>query len=118
MGALFTAEFLAEVGDPSRFGSADALAPAATIPPPRRSGGASFRWRVRRGNRTPKNLLYRSAFGCNAHHEPSRTYYPLTRSQGEAHHGAVISPARRGVNAPWAMLRDGRPRVERPAKAA
>lgn len=41
MGPLFTAEFLSEVGDLSRFGSADALAAAAgLVPATRQSGGA------------------------------------------------------------------------------
>lgn len=108
MGPLFTAEFLAEVGDPSRFGSADALAAAAgLVPVTRQSGGASFQRRARRGNRTLKNLLYRSALGCTVHHGPSRTYYLRKRAEGKAHHQAVIALARRRVNVLWAMLRDG-----------
>jgi len=110
MGALFTAEFLSEVGDPSRFGSADALAAAAgLVPATRQSGGASFQRRARRGNRTLKNLLYRSAFGCTAHHGPSRAYYLRKRAGGKTHHQAVIALARRRVNVLWAMLRDGTP---------
>ncbi len=108
MGPLFTAEFLSEVGDPSRFGSADALAAAAgLVPATRQSGGASFQRRARRGSRTLKNLLYRSAFGCTVHHEPSRAYYLRKRAEGKAHHQAVIALARRRVNVLWAMLRDG-----------
>ena len=108
MGPLFTAEFLAEVGDPSRFGSADALAAAAgLVPATRQSGGASFQRRARRGSRTLKNLLYRSAFGCTAHHGPSRDYYLRKRAEGKTHHQAVIALARRRVNVLWAMLRDG-----------
>jgi transposase len=57
MGPLFTAEFLAEVGDVGRFASADSLAAAAGLTPAtRQSGGASFQRRARRGNRTLKNL--------------------------------------------------------------
>ena len=77
MGPLFTAEFLAEAGDLARFTSADSLAAAAGLTPTtRQSGGASFQRRARRGNRTLKNLLYRSAFSCTVHHAPSRTYRP------------------------------------------
>jgi transposase len=108
MGPLFTAEFLSEVGDLLRFGSADALAAAAgLVPATRQSGGASFQRRARRGNRTLKNLLYRSAFSCTVHHEPSRAYYLRKRAEGKAHHQAVIALARRRVNVLWAMLRDG-----------
>lgn len=119
MGPLFTAEFLSEVGDPSRFGSADALAAAAgLVPATRQSGGSSFQRRARRGNRTLKNLLYRSAFGCTVHHEPSRAYYLRKRAEGKAHHQAVVALARRRVNMLWAMLRDGQHYVEQPIRAA
>lgn len=108
MGPLFTAEFLSEVGDSSRFASADALAAAAgLVPATRQSGGGSFQRRARRGNRRLKNLLYRSAFSCTVHHAPSRTYYLRKRAEGKAHHRAVIALARRRVNVLWAMLRDG-----------
>jgi len=109
MGPLFTAEFLSEVGDPSRFASADALAAAAgLVPATRQSGGASFQRRARRGNRTLKNLLYRSAFSCTVHHAPSRAYYLRKRAEGKPYHRAVIALARRRVNVLWAMLRDGK----------
>ena len=108
MGPVFTAEFLSEVGDPSRFGSADSLAAAAgLVPATRQSGGSSFQRRARRGNRILKNLLYRSAFGCTAHHQPSKAYYLKKRAEGKTHHQAVVALARRRVNVLWAMLRDG-----------
>lgn len=108
MGPLFTAEFISEVGDASRFGSADALAAAAgLVPATRQSGGTSFKRRARRGNRTLKNLLYRSAFSCVVHHAPSRTYYLRKRAKGKPHNRAVIALARRRVNVLWTMLRDG-----------
>jgi len=108
MGPLFTAEFLSEVGDSSRFASADALAAAAgLVPATRQSGDGSFQRRARRGNRRLKNLLYRSAFSCTVHHAPSRIYYLRKRAEGKAHHRAVIALARRRVNVLWAMLRDG-----------
>src|SRR3954471_5205369 len=52
MGVVFTAGFLAEVGDPSRFASADSLAAAAGIAPILRASGAtSYQRRARRGNK-------------------------------------------------------------------
>ena len=108
MGALFTAEFLAEVGDPSRFGSADALAAAAELTPvTRQSGGASFQRRARRGSRTLKDLFYRSAFCSTAYHAPSKAFYARKRAEGKTHRQAVIALARRRVGVLWAMLRDG-----------
>ena len=108
MGPLFTAEFLSALGDVGRFASADALAAAAGLTPAtRQSGGSSFQRRARRGNRTLKNLFYRSAFSSTIHHEPSRAYYLKKREEGKGHHQAVVALARRRVNVLWAMLRDG-----------
>ena len=119
MGVVFTAGFLAETGDLERFGSADALAAAAgLVPATRQSGGTSFQRRARRGNRTLKNLLYRSAFSCTAHHAPSKAFYERKRTQGKTHHQAVIALARRRVNVLWAMLRDGQPYEDRVPTAA
>lgn len=119
MGVVFTAEFLAEVGDPSRFASADSLAAAAGIAPvPRASGATSHQRRARRGNGVLKRVLYRSAFGCISHHEPSEVYYRKKRAEGKGHHQAVIALARRRVDVLWAMLRDGEAYSERPPRAA
>lgn len=119
MGPLFTAEFLSEVGDVGRFASADALAAAAGLTPAtRQSGATSFQRRARRGNRTLKNLLYRSAFSCTVHHEPSRAYYLKKRAEGKGHHQAVVALARRRVNVLWAMLRDGQVYEDKTATAA
>lgn len=115
MGIVFTAEFLAEVGDPSRFASADSLAAAAGIAPVLRASGAtSYQRRARRGNRVLKRVLYRSAFSCISHHEQSETYYRKKRAQGKGHHQAVIALARRRVDVLWAMLRDVRSTVTDP----
>lgn len=119
MGVVFTAEFLAEAGDLERFESADALAAAAgVVPATRQSGASSFKRHARRGNRTLKNLFYRSAFSCLIHHAPSKTFYDRKRSEGKTHHQAVLALARRRVNVLWAMLRDGQVYVEQAAAVA
>jgi transposase len=114
MGLVFTAEFLAEVGDLSRFASADALAAAAgLVPVTRASGNASFQRRARRGNRPLKHLMFWSAFRCIARHGPSKDFYLRKRSEGKTLHQATIALARKRVNVLWAMLRDGQPYSER-----
>ena len=119
MGVVFTAEFLAEVGDSSRFASADSLAAAAGIAPVLRASGArSHRRRARRGNRVLKRVLYRSAFSCLSHHVRSEAFYRKKRAEGKSHHQAVIALARRRVNVLWAMLRDGETYREQPAQTA
>ncbi len=108
MGLVLTAEFLAEVGDASHFGSADRLAAAAgVVPALRASGSVSYQRRARRGNRTLKRVFYRSAFSAISCHEPSQTYYRRKRTEGKTAQQAVIALARRRVNVLWAMLRDG-----------
>lgn len=120
MGVVFTAEFLAEVGDLSRFASADALAAAAgVVPVTRQSGGSSSQRRAQRGNSTLQRLLYMSSLSCTVHHAPSRAYYLRKRAEGKVHRQAVVALARRRVNLLWTMLRDGRlyeePAATRPA---
>jgi transposase len=119
MGVVFTAEFLAEVGDSSRFASADSLAAAAGIAPVlRASGASSHQRRARRGNRVLKRLLYRSAFSCISRHGRSEAFYRRKRAEGKSHHQAVIALARRRVNVLWAMLRDGETYREQSAQTA
>jgi transposase len=58
MGVVFTAEFLAEVGELGRFASANALAAAAGVAPVLRASGAtSHRRRARGGNKVLKRVL-------------------------------------------------------------
>lgn len=119
MGVVFTAEFLAEVGDLGRFASADSLAAAAGVAPVLRASGAtSYQRRARRGNRVLKRLLYRSAFSSISYHERSEAFYRRKRAEGKGHHQAVIALARRRVDVLWAMLRDGETYSEQPSRAA
>ena len=118
MGIVFTAEFLAEVGDLGRFASADSLAAAGVAPVLRASGARSYQRRARRGNKVLKRVLYRSAFNCISHHERSEAFYRRKRAEGKGHHQAVIALARRRIDVLWAMLRDGQNYNERPSPAA
>jgi transposase len=119
MGVVFTAEFIAEVGNLGRFASADALAAAAGVAPVLRASGAtSHRRRARRGNKVLKRVLYRSAFSCISHHERSEAFYRRKRAEGKGHHQAVIALARRRVDVLWAMLRDGQTYSEPSSRAA
>lgn len=119
MGAMLTAELLAEVGNVARYGSADGLAAAAGVAPVlRASGGTSYKRRSRRGNRTLKFVFYRSTFCALSHHPPSRAFYDRKRGEGKNHTGALMALARRRVNVLWAMLRDGRVYEDPAEKAA
>jgi transposase len=104
MGAVLTAEFIAEAGPLARFRSADALAAAAGIAPVlRQSGKARFLRRPTGGNKALKRVFYQSAF-CSLHAADSRAFYARKRREGKRHHQALIALARRRVNVLWAML--------------
>jgi transposase len=119
MGPVFAAEFISEVGDLDRFGSADQLAAAAGVTPVlRASGQVSFQRRARRRNAVLKRVLYRSAFSAMVHHEASGNFYRRKRAEGKTHRQAIIALARRRVNVLWAMLREGKPYRERAPRAA
>lgn len=104
MGAVLTAELIAEAGNLARFRSADALASAAGMAPVlRQSGRTRFLRRPNGGNKGLKRVFYQSAF-CSLAHDDSRAFYQRKRREGKRHHQAVIALARRRVNVLWAVL--------------
>jgi transposase len=109
MGAVLTAELIAEAGCLSRFRSADALAAAAGIAPVlRQSGKVRFLRRPAGGNKGLKRVFYQSAF-CSLGHPDSRAFYDRKRREGKRHHQAVLALARRRINVLWAMLNHRQP---------
>ncbi len=109
MGAVLTAELIAEAGSLSRFRSADALASAAGIAPVlRQSGKTRFLRRPTGGNKGLKRVFYQSAF-CSLGHDDSRAFYDRKRREGKRHHQAVIALARRRVNVLWAVVHSRMP---------
>lgn len=109
MGALMTAEFIAEAGTIQRFKSADTLAAAAGLAPVLKQSGKSRRMqRPTSGNKGLKRVFYQSAF-ASLHSPDSRAFYCRKRQEGKRHHQALIALARRRVNVLWAVLRDRRP---------
>ncbi len=115
MGAALTAEFLAIVGDISRFASGDALAAAAGLAPVQsQSGKVRHSRSATGGDKALKRVFYQSAF-CAIKHDPaSRTFYDRKRAEGKRHHQALIAMARRRVNVLFAMIRDRQPYQARP----
>jgi transposase len=109
MGAVLTAELIAQAGSLSRFRSADALAAAAGIAPVlRQSGKVRFLRRPTGGNKGLKRVFYQSAF-CSLGHPDSRAFYDRKRREGKRHHQAVLALARRRINVLWAMLNSRQP---------
>lgn len=109
MGALMTAQFIAEAGSIARFRSADALAAAAGLAPVLKQSGKSRRLqRPHGGNKGLKRVFYQAAF-ASLRSPDSRAFYARKRQEGKRHHQAVIALARRRVNVLWAVLRDRTP---------
>lgn len=115
MGAILTAEFIALVGDHSRFTSGDALAAASGLSPVlAQSGKIRYSRSATGGDKALKRVFYQSAF-CAIQRDPvSRAFYDRKRSEGKRHHQALIALARRRVNVVYAMLRDRKPYQARP----
>ena len=79
MGAVLTAELIAEAGNLSRFRSADALAAAAGIAPViRQSGKTRFLRRPTGGNKGLKRVFYQSAFCSLSQTRQPRLLFPQT----------------------------------------
>jgi transposase len=109
MGAVLTAEFIAEAGDLARFHFADALASAAGMTPVlRQSGRTRFLRRQNGGNKSLKRVFYQSAFRSLAQ-DDSRTFCERNRRERKRHHQAVIALARRRINVLWAVVQSRTP---------
>lgn len=110
MGFRLGAEFLAAIGDPSWFASADHLAAYAGLAPvPNDSGKRTGRLhRPQRYNRALRRVFYMSALTSIRCDPLSRAYYQRKRAEGKRAQAAIIALARRRTNVLWALLRDGR----------
>jgi transposase len=118
MGAVLTAEFLAEAGGTTRFPSPDQLASAAGLAPVlKQSGKVRYLQRATAGNKALKRVFYQSAFVAISCDPTSRAYYTRKRGEGKRHHQALIALARRRVNVLHAMLRTRTPYSTHPKPA-
>jgi transposase len=109
MGAVLTAELIAEAGAVDRFPTADRLAAAAGLAPVlNQSGKTRGLHRARGGNKNLKRVFYQSAF-CSLQHPVSRAFYDRKRREGKRHHQAVVALARRRIDVLHAMLRTRQP---------
>jgi len=110
MGAILTAEFLAEAGNLDRFSNADQLASAAGLAPVlQQSGKMNYLRRATAGSKHLKFIFYQSAF-CAIRTDPaSKAFYQRKRAEGKRHHQALIALARRRINVLYALLRTRRP---------
>jgi transposase len=109
MGAVLTAELIAEAGSIDRFASADALAAAAGLAPVlRQSGKVRFLRRPTGGNKVLKRVFYQAAF-CSLQHADSRAFHDRKRREGKTFQQALIALARRRIDVLWAVLKTRAP---------
>lgn len=110
MGATLTAEFLAITGGLNRYPTGNHLAAAAGVAPVlKQSGKVRYLQRPTAGDKALKRVFYQSAFIAVSCDPTSKAYYQRKRSEGKAHHQAVLALARRRVNVLHAILRTRRP---------
>lgn len=108
MGAVLSAELIANLGTIERFHSADALASAAGLAPVIRQSGKSRNWRrANGGDKALKRVFFQSAFCAVSTKDPlSKAFYDHKRREGKHHTQAIIVLARRRVTVLWTMLRN------------
>lgn len=106
MGAVLTAELIANVGAMERFPSADALASAAGLAPIIRQSGKSLGWRrANGGDKALKRVFFQSAFCAVSTKDPlSKAFYERKRREGKHHTQAIIALTRRRVTVLWTMI--------------
>lgn len=110
MGATLTAEFLAITAGIDRYTSGDQLAAAAGLAPVlKQSGKSRYLQRATAGDKALKRVFYQSAFVAVSCDPASKAYYRRKRTEGKAHHQAVIALARRRINVLHAILRNRQP---------
>ncbi|XVQ06862.1 transposase [Spirillospora sp. CA-255316] len=110
MGTMLRAEFVAATGgDMDTSGNADHLAGyVGPAPAPRDSGRVSDNpRRPRRFHRALLQVSYLSSMVSLRTCPASRAYHDRKRFEGMGHKQTLLSPARRRVNVPWAMIRNG-----------
>ncbi|AFL51732.1 transposase [Sinorhizobium fredii] len=107
MGAVLTAELIANIGTIDRFPSADALASAAGLAPVIRQSGMSRNWRrAHGGDKALKRVFFQSAFCAVSTRDPlTKAFYDRKRKEGKHHTQAIIALARRRITVLWTMIR-------------
>ena len=89
-GALVTAKLVSEVGDVSRFRSADAFAMLAGVAPIPASSGQTSRMRLNRGgNRQLNRALFSIAFAQVRTYPPAKAFVARKRAEGKSWREAI-----------------------------
>lgn len=109
IGEGSAAVIASQIGDVSRFRSADALASYAGLAPRKRQSGKSLNKTTARkgGNRALKNAIVQSVQIALTWDGPEKDRYWKKRAEGKKHKQAIRALARRRVEVIYAMLSTG-----------
>ena len=104
--------FLAEIGDISRFKNSSALVAFAGIDPTVRQSGefnSTHNHMSKRGSPYLRHAIFLAATTCSFHNSPLNAYYKKKRDQGKHHLTATGAVARKLTTVIYAVLRDSKP---------
>lgn len=104
--------FLAEIGDISRFKNSSALVAFAGIDPTVRQSGefnSTHNHMSKRGSPYLRHAIFLAATTCSFHNSPLNAYYKKKRDQGKHHLTATGAVARKLTTVICAVLRDSKP---------
>ena len=104
--------FLAEIGDISRFKNSSALVAFAGIDPTVRQSGefnSTHNHMSKRGSPYLRHAIFLAAITCSFHNSPLNAYYKKKRDQGKHHLTATGAVARKLTTVIYAVLRDSKP---------
>ncbi len=105
-GALVTAKLIGEIGDVTRFRSADAFAMLAGVAPIPASSGQVSRMRLNRGgNRQLNRALFSIAFAQVRTHPPAKAFMARKRAEGKSWREAIRALKRHLARIVFRLLR-------------
>ena len=109
IGKTYGPVIAAEIGDISRFKSADELAYYGGVTPKKTTSGTSVnkKSKAKAGNRRLKDAFVGSAQKAVMHDAKSRAYYEKKRAEGKSYNSAILALARRRVDLIFALLKTG-----------
>ena len=114
VGTRTAAGIIAHAPDPAAFRSADAFVSYCGLSPVTRQSGTSIRGERpdRGGNRTLRNVMWRSADIARLQHIPSRDFYQRKRDAGKTHAAAMMALSRRRARVIYSLMKNQTPYVE------
>lgn len=108
VGTRTAAGIITHAPDPTAFRSADAFVSYCGLSPVTRQSGTSIRGERpnRGGNRTLRNVMWRSADIARLTHPASRDFYQRKRGAGKTHAAAMLALSRRRARVVYSLMKN------------